>query len=206
MNRPAQAIALVWVSIVAIEVAGTRVQSDTGWVGTWATAPQFSGTADVDTYVNQTLRLIAHTSTSGRKARIRISNTYGDQPLEIGAAHIARRARDADIDPRSDRTLTFRGTASTTIPAGSMTVSDAVDLDVPALADLAISLFLPRSTPVTTVHTLALQTSYVSSGTGDSTGAVRFPSGRTISTWPFLTGIDVAARSHGGAIVAFGSS
>ena len=62
--------------------------------------------------------------------------------------------------------------SSITVPAGSMVVSDLVALDVPALSDLAISLFLPESTRATTSHILALQTNYVSPATGDSTAAV----------------------------------
>jgi lysophospholipase L1-like esterase len=87
-----------------------------------------------------------------------------------------------------------------------MVVSDPVDLDVPALSDLAISLFLPQSTEAKTSHSLAKQTSYVSPETGDSTGAVKFPVAKAINTWPFLTGVDVAASTRGAAIVAFGSS
>jgi lysophospholipase L1-like esterase len=195
--------------VAAIETStGARVRierADTRWIGTWATAPQFSGST-VETYTNQTFRLIVHTSTSGKKVRIRISNLYGGQALDIGAAHIARRTMDAEIDPASDRRLTFRGRASTTIAVGSLMVSDAVDLDVPSLSDLAISLFLPRSTPVTTVHALAKQTSYVATTTGDATAAVRFPTSKTIRSWPFLTGVDVAASANGASIVAFGSS
>ena len=87
-----------------------------------------------------------------------------------------------------------------------MVVSDAVELDVPALSDLAISLFLPKTTEATTLHILAMQTSYVSSDTGDCTADVKFPVATTIHSWPFLTGVDVAASAHGAAIVAFGSS
>ena len=87
-----------------------------------------------------------------------------------------------------------------------MVVSDPAELDVPALSDLAISLFLPKTTEATTLHILAMQTSYVSSDTGDSTADVKFPVAKTIRSWPFLTGVDVAASAHGAAIVAFGSS
>src|SRR5262249_37399863 len=120
--------------------------------------------------------------------------------------HIARRTGDAEIDPGSDRALVFRGRVSTTVAARSVAVSEAVDLDIPPLSDLAISLFFPRPTPVTTLHTLAKQTSYVSTATGNSTMAVRFPVAKPIRTWPFLTGVDVTTSSDGGAIVAFGSS
>jgi lysophospholipase L1-like esterase len=201
------ALALVAVSSTNSPNASSAVErAGQKWIGTWATAPQFSGTTRVETYRNQSLRLIVHTSAAGRKARIKISNVFGDQPLEIGGAHIARRTNDAEIDPASDRTLMFRGQPSTTVPVRSTAVSDAVDLDVPALSDLAISVFLPRTTAATTVHTLALQTNYVSPETGDSTAEVRFPVAKTIAAWPFLTGVDVTTSSLGAAIVAFGSS
>jgi lysophospholipase L1-like esterase len=175
------------------------------WIGTWATAPQPFLPGSLQSFRNQSLRLIVHTSAAGTKVRITISNTFGDHPLRIGGAHIARRTAEADIDPTSDRTLMFNGHASTTVPARSMVVSDPVELDVPALSDLAISLFLPEATEATTSHILAMQTSYVSA-VGDSTAAVRFPVAKTIDSWPFLTGVEVAALPRGVAIVAFGSS
>ena len=100
----------------------------------------------------------------------------------------------------------FLGRSSTRVPARSMVVSDPVELDVPALSDLAISLFFPKTTEATTLHILAMQTSYVSSDTGDCTADVKFPVAKTIHSWPFLTGVDVAASAQGAAVVAFGSS
>jgi lysophospholipase L1-like esterase len=176
------------------------------WIGTWAAAPQPFMPGSLQSFRNQSLRLIVHTSAGGTKVRIKISNAFGNHPLLIGGAHIARRTAAADIDPTSDRTLKFHGGFSTTVPARSIVVSDPVEMDVPALSDLAISLFLPKTTEATTLHILAMQTSYVSSDTGDSTAAVKFPVTKTIDSWPFLTGVDVAASAHGAAIVAFGSS
>jgi lysophospholipase L1-like esterase len=126
--------------------------------------------------------------------------------LTIGSAHIARRTAAADIDPTTDRVVKFHGQSSTNVPAGSMVVSDPVELDVPALSDLAISLFLPKATEAKTSHILAKQTNYVSPETGDHTGEATFPVGKTTRSWPLLTGVDVAAPPHGAAIVAFGSS
>ena len=176
------------------------------WIGTWAAAAQHFIPGNLQTFRNQTVRLIVHVSAGGTKVRIKISNAFGEQPLLIGGAHIARRAAGSDIDPASDRALMFRGHATTTISAGSMVVSDSVDLNVAPLSDLAISLFFPETTDAKTIHVLAKQTNYVSSETGDSTAAIKFPIAKTISSWPFVTGVDVAS-SHGGAsIVAFGSS
>ena len=187
-------------------VSPPRNAAQNTWVGTWATAPQAAPRGQVQTVHNQTLRLIVHTSVGGKRVRIKISNTFGDQPLLIGTAHLARRTSEADIDSASDRALKFHGHSSTTIPPRSMVVSDTVDLDVPALSDLAISLFFPETASVTTSHILAKQTNYVSAETGDASTQVKFPVAKTITFWPFLTGVDVEASPHAAAIVALGSS
>ena len=175
------------------------------WIGTWATSPQPAMPGPVQTFRNQTLRLIVHTSVGGTEVRIKISNTFGDHPLQIGSAHIARRTSETGIDPTSDRPVMFNGHASTTVARRSMVVSDPIELAVPALSALAISVFLPDATEATTSHILAMQTSYVSA-VGDSTAAAKFPVAKTIHSWPFLTGVDVVASARGVAIVAFGSS
>ena len=91
-------------------------RNDGRWIGTWATAAQPARPSAVQTFRNQTLRLIVHTSVAGTKVRITFSNTFGDRPLAIGSAHIARRSSGADIDPASDRALTFRGRPAVIIP------------------------------------------------------------------------------------------
>jgi lysophospholipase L1-like esterase len=176
------------------------------WIGTWAAAPQPAIRGRLQTYQNQTLRLIVHISAGGKKVRIRVSNMFGEQPLLIGSAHVARRTTGAEIDPTSDRTLTFRGRGSANVAARSMVVSDPVDLDVSPLSDLAVSVFLPNSTAATTMHSLALQTNYVSPETGDSAAQAKFSVAKAIASWPFLTGVDVMSSPGGAAIVAFGSS
>lgn len=176
------------------------------WIGTWGAAPQRTVKGRVPTFHNQTLRLIVHTSTGGKTVRVKLSNLFGEQPLVIGGAHVARRVAGADVDPSSDRALMFGKHSSITIPAGTVATSDPVDLGVPALSDIAISLFLPEATQATTLHLLAQQTNYVSTETGDSTAAAAFPISKTISFWPFLAGAEVLASSRGATIVAFGSS
>ena len=204
-------LTIVVASLLALGLIFTTHETSAGkrsgpnWIGTWATAAQPSGPT-VKSYDNQTLRLVVHTSIGGRTLRIRISNTYGDQPLVIGAAHIARRTAGADIDPASDRVVKFSEQTSVTVAPRSIVTSDPVDLEVPALSDLAISIFLPQSTPATTVHSLAKQTNYIYPEIGDHTSEAKFTAAKTMRNWPFLTGVDVAASTHGAAIAAFGSS
>ncbi len=91
-----------------------------------------------------------------------------------------------------------------TIPAGAVVLSDPARLDVPAGGDLAVSLFLPDATPLTSVHRSAFQTSYVASG--NAVGATTLDGPTTISTWPFLVAVDVASRTSQGAVVTLGDS
>ena len=155
----------------------------------------------MQTYTGQTLRLIARASIGGNRVRIRVSNEMGSTPLRIGRATIALRMSGASI--ASPRQLSFGGAASITIPAGAPALSDPIDLAVPAQADLAVSLYLPGTVQATTIHDAALQTNYVSSA-GDYTSTIALPVARSISSWPFLTEIDVDAPVP--AIVALGDS
>ena len=199
------ALLIVLCSISPVSRTSVGKQSSApNWVGTWATAAQPS-LPTPQTYSNQTLRLIVHTSIGGPKVRIKISNAYGDKPLVIGTAHIARRAAAAETEPGSDRALMFSGQTSTTIAAGSTVTSEAVDLEVAPLADLAVSIFLPETTRATTVHNLAKQTNYISAE-GDHTADQKFPVVKTTRSWAFLTEVEVAAAPRAAAIVAFGAS
>lgn len=201
MKTPFRALVPICFAFIA-----TTTFAKDAWVGTWSTATQSAQPADVETFRNQTVRLIVRVSAGGKRVRIRLSNHFGDRALTIGGAHIARRAQDAEIVRESDRVVKFHGKAAVTIPAGSGVVSDPVDLDVPALSDLAISLYFPDAAPAMTAHLLAMQTSYLTAETGDATAAVKFPVAKTISSWPFLTGVDVVTSVRGASIVAFGSS
>ena len=168
------------------------------WLGTWAAAPQHVPSAK--TYANQTIRMIVHVSAGGTKVRVRFSNVFGDAPLVIGSAHVARRASGADVE--GDHVLTFGGKKSVRVERE--VVTDPVDLEVAPHSDLAVSIFLPEQTKATTQHELAKQTNYIADG--DATAAAKFPTASKISNWPFLTGVDVAGSSATVAIVAFGSS
>lgn len=189
------------------------------WVGTWATAvvarPQAApgaaagaGPAALN-FNNQTLRQIVHVSLGGSRLRVVLSNAFGTSPLAVGAASVALRQKDSTIVAGSNRPLTFGGTAAATVAAGAIAVSDPVNLNVPALADLAIDIFLPGNTaastsPLTT-HGSALQTNYVSAA-GNHVGAADLAGSTTTQAWFFLSAVDVSAPAQVGAVVAFGDS
>ena len=191
-------LALILAATLHLQAAGLH------WVATWETSPG-GPAANLRSFKNQTLREIVHTSVSGGSLRIRLSNVYGTKPLVIGAAHVAVRRSGSSPMPGSDRTLTFGGIPTVSIPTGALVVSDAVKLDTPAQTDLAISIFLPEDSPAETVHRAAFQTSYIAAGDVTASAALD-PAAETMTSWPFLVGVDVARSTQVEAIVAFGDS
>jgi lysophospholipase L1-like esterase len=142
-------------------------------------------------------------SVGGARARIRVSNEFGRTPLRLGAARIALRATGSDIATGSDRALSFSGQEGITIPPGARVLSDPVELNVPPLADLAVSLYLPGEVRATTLHHTGLQTNYVSLP-GNFTAVPSLPVQRTVTSCPFLT--DVEVQTSGTAVVTLGDS
>ena len=198
------AIVLVLAGLQLSPTAIARDRDDEGqWVGTWSTSPQaVAAPIQID---GQTLRQIVHTSIGGERVRVRFSNAYGTSSLVIGSAHLAISAGGASIAPGTDRVLKFNGSPTIVIPAGALAVSDPVRLDVPALGDLAVSLYLPENVAATTQHENGQQTNYISAP-GDLTGASTLWPATTSQSFYFLTAVEVRASERASAIVTIGDS
>ena len=203
--------------VALIAVACTRpptsspAPAQSRWFATWAASPVPSAARPprdsvdrVPTLLAQTLRLIVRTSIGGDRARIRLSNEYGDRPLAIGSAHLAVRDSGARTVAGTDRALTFGGKSGITLRPGAVAVSDPVAFDVPKLADVAVSLYLVDSARLVTRHPAAYQTNYVARG--NLVGERNFAPDTSITQWPFLVGIDVSNSAATGVIVTFGNS
>ena len=188
----------------------TPTMSSGNWVGSWGASPSppFADAAQMSkaklTFSNQTLREVVHLSIGGSSIRVRLSNAYGKDAIRIGAAHVALRQKEAAIVAGSDHALTFSGQPSVTIPPNALVLSDAIALEVPPAADLAISIFLPQSTLGAGIHYSAQQTNYIAAG--DVTSAPDISNAMTLASWVFLTGVDVAAPQGATTLVAFGDS
>ena len=190
------------------DTAHSAADENRHWVGTWATAPHqpdlgVPGLANQG-FENQTVRQIMHLSIGGHEVRVRLS-AFGSNGLVVGAARVALREAGAGaaILPESDRVLTFGGSPVISIPPGALVLSDPVKLDVPAFADLAISIYTPGASGPATWHFESRQLSYVSTP-GNFTASANMPVLESMPAWFWLAGVDVA--SDGGAVAAFGGS
>jgi lysophospholipase L1-like esterase len=174
------------------------------WIPTWTTSTA-SAPATV-AFENQTLREIVHTSIGGSRVRVRFSNTLGTETLWINAAHVALRAQESAIVPGTDRELTFGGEQAVLIPNGAVAVSDPVNLDVPAQADLAISVYVAGNFGPPSTHGTALETSFISTP-GNFTAAQVMPVGSTITrSWYYLADVEVTASADTRVLVTLGDS
>ena len=198
---------LLWgLAVLAPTPVATQPVPGAGqWRVAWATSQQGNGSGLVS---NTTVRLIARVTIGGEAVRIRLDNTYGKVPLQIAKASVGLRGRGASLVAGTGRPILFSGRESVTVPAGGTVRSDAVSLQVPALQDLAVSLYLPEIGVAPSQHSGALVTSYAAPAhAGDRTStesAESFPT--TITSMPWLKAIDVLSPSSKGAVVAFGDS
>jgi len=174
------------------------------WVGTWTATP---APGEGAAFNNHTLRMMPRVSVGGRILRVRISNAYGTRPLAVGAAYAGRRISGPAVVAGSNRRLTFGGETSATIAAGSLIVSDPVELELAPLSDLAVSVHLPADLPASFGITgrYARQTNYVSPP-GDFAAEDVMPVGRLTDDWYFVCGVDVVAPGETGAVIAVGDS
>src|SRR5688572_16463253 len=168
-------------SLAALAAACSTLNAPTqqggSWVGTWAASPT-PPPANAKTFENQTVRQVLRVSTAGNRLRVRLTNEYGDKPLEIGAATISLAATDgAPVGKTLD--ITFGGSKATSIPAKSPLLSDPIDLPVKALENISISLFLPSATGPCTCHPQATAVSFISAPGNFTMGA--FPPASTFN-------------------------
>ena len=181
---------------------------DKHWVGTWTASPQSADALVAPipaSFAGQTVRMIAHASIGGSTLRVRFTNELGTDALVIGSAHVALQSAGSTTIAGTDRTLTFAGESTVTIPKGAPMLSDPVDLKVPALGNVVVTIYLPNATVARTYHDLARQTTYLS-GPGNYTSGTAFPTLSTTASWFFLSAIEVLAPPRTVAVVTLGDS
>lgn len=176
------------------------------WVATWSTALHGSEVAPGlgnTGFNNQTLRQVVHTSIGGRQVRVRLS-AFGTGGFVVGAAHVALSAGGPAVVQGSDHLLRFGGKQSISVPPGAPVISDPVELFVPPLTDLAVTIFVPGVSGPATWHFDARQTSYVSpQGDFTNSGVMPLdPMTPTLPSWFWLAGVEVLAQEQAGVIAA----
>jgi lysophospholipase L1-like esterase len=198
---------------------GGRDAALSAWVASWAAMPQLTEPGNMppapftqpgQVLTDTTLRQTLHTSIGGHVLRLRVSNAFGGAPLPITKVAVALpaggRAGVSAIQPGTSRRVTFGGRTSIVIPTGALMVSDPVALDLPGQANLAVTLYLAegQASENITSHPGSRTTSFLVRG--DATDATDLPGATPVDHWYFISGLEVRARRHAGAVAIVGDS
>src|SRR5437763_992854 len=201
----ARALTLTLALAAAVACAPASATPRQQWVGTWTAAQQLVEPRNMPPapgLSGSTLRQLIHTSVGGSTLRVRLANTFGDGPLAVTAAHVARSLGGSAIEVASDRALTFGRLDSVRIAPGLEATSDPLEYEVPALGDLAVTIHIGAAPAEVTGHPGSRTTSYLQAGQWVS--SAELPDAVTTDHWYVIAGLDVAAE--GAAVVTLGNS
>lgn len=186
-----------------------KIEPVDGWYATWAAAPlsaEFEQTPWKPTLEDNTCRQQLRVSIGGEKIRLTFSNEYGTEDLVIESAHIAHllNAGSPAIDVSTDTTITFNGSEQIRIAAGETAVSDEIAFSFEALDLLAVTAKFGSAPSFPTCHREADCAAWVVEG--DHVGDENFSRVELMSSWYYLSRIDVWAQAGTEVVVCIGDS
>jgi lysophospholipase L1-like esterase len=190
------------VSLLVQSAAAQAPSPQERWLTTWGTS--LHQPAANPAFSNQTVRMSVRASVGGRRVRVQLANPFATAPVVLGPVHIALQGQGSAIVSGSDRALTFSGKQTVKIPPGAVMVSDPVNLEVPPLGTLAISVYAPEGTGTAPRQSTSLRTHYIAAG--NVTGEAELAGATTTQAWFWISAVEVIAPANAGAIVALGAS
>ena len=178
------------------------------WVGTWATAPQTVVKSFMpynNCMTNRSVRQVVKVSIGGDVIRLKLSNIYSMQPVEIRSIYIAHAKDSSDIDAKTAQYFKFGNSYKTVIPAGKQIVSDALKFKLRNLERVAITINYTSAPEIPTVHMGSRTTSYIMKGVTNA--HTNFAKAFRENHWYNISGIDVYTMSNNmSAIAIIGNS
>ena len=178
------------------------------WVGTWATAPQTVVKSFMpynNCMTNRSVRQVVKVSIGGDVIRLKLSNIYSMQPVEIRSIYIAHAKDSSDIDAKTAQYFKFGNSYKTVIPAGKQIVSDALKFNLRNLERVAITINYTSASEIPTVHMGSRTTSYIIKGVTNAHS--NFEKAFRENHWYNISGIDVYTMSNNmSAIAIIGNS
>ena len=178
------------------------------WVGTWATAPQTVVRSFMpynNCMTNRSVRQVVKVSIGGDVIRLKLSNIYSMQPVEIRSIYIAHAKDSFSIDAKSAQYFKFGNSYKTVIPAGKQIVSDALKFNLRKLERVAITINYTSAPEIPTVHMGSRTTSYIMKGVTNAHSS--FKEAFQENHWYNISGIDVYTMSNNmSAIAIMGNS
>ena len=178
------------------------------WAGTWATAPQTVVKSFMpynNCMTNRSVRQVVKVSIGGDVIRLKLSNIYSMQSVEIRSIYIAHAKDSFAIDAKTAQYFKFGNSYKTVIPAGKQIVSDALKFNLRNLERVAITINYTSAPKVPTVHMGSRTTSYIMKGVTNAHS--NFEKAFRENHWYNISGIDVYTMNNNmSAIAIIGNS
>ncbi|CAI7628942.1 unnamed protein product [Penicillium manginii] len=197
-----------------------RSDENDHWVGIWATMPQlvepanlppvpFNGSDSV--FYDSTLRQTIQVGLEANTIRLRLSNAFGVNNLNITSAAVSRtsnsQAGTSVLQPGSTQKLQFSGKSSISIPSGGLAITDPIIFPVQAQSVLMIDLFLEHGQEgfAITGHPGSRTTSFMSIddqvGEKNLTGSVQ-----SSEHWYFISAVEGLLNKRASSFAIVGDS
>ena len=199
--------------IALLSLACTGLEAQNVWKGTWATAVEYTGKGDMpkESLSNRSCRQVVHVSFGGNEMRLKLSNEFSKEPVDIKSVYIAETDASAnwEIKAKTVKYLKFNGMKNVTIAPGKAIYSDDLKFTLKAGQRLTITIDYGEQTPEhATSHRGSRTTSYI------VTSSVRtakpmdksFVEGEKVDHWYNLSAIDVKTDVKTPVVAVLGNS
>ncbi len=200
-------------SFLCFTASVTTMTAQNVWKGTWAAAAEWTGMGDMPktSLSNRSCRQVIHVSFGGKEIRLKLSNEFSAQPVEIKSVYIA----DTDaacnwfVKDKTARYLRFGGKKAVTIAAGKAVYSDACPYDLKAGQRLTITIDYGKQTPKhATSHRGSRTTSYIVNGQQKTAKPMDkcFDDGEKVDHWYNIAAVEVKTFEKVPVVAVLGNS
>ncbi|KAJ7108603.1 SGNH hydrolase [Mycena epipterygia] len=186
------------------------------WIDTWTSMPQlteaanlppppFNGTTNV--FFNSTIRQTLHMSIGGDQIRVRFSNAFGVNNLQITAATVALPVGGVSgasaITTSTLKTLTFSGSPSFSVPNGALVVSDPIAFTIKPQSTITVTLYLAQGQDGfdITSHPGSRATSWISFGNLVQAQNITGPATTSLAHWYFVSAVETFVASASAFVI-----
>ena len=202
-------LAGIFIGMLLLGCSGSKslLDKNSGWVGTWTTAPQLVEPHNMPPapgLTDYTIRQIVRVSVGGEEVRLRFSNAFSKSPVEMKLAAIAQVSEGGSIDVSSQKLLKFNKNESVKMTPGGEVFSDPFKFNLKPGSLVAITIHFGKTSPDVTGHPGSRTTSFILPGnniaSADFSGSVK------TDHWYVIQSMDVKASKSSKAVAVLGNS
>ena len=155
---------------------------------------------------NNSLRQIFKISVGGDKFRIKLSNKYGNDTLEIKSISLSKSHSQGSgqILLNSIKKLTFNNSEPISISKGEEIYTDIFDYSLESCSEIVVSIFFGKVPTELTGHKFSLTNSFIEKG--NKINEEKFSLENKIEHWYFIANMEVLTNKQIKGLVCFGDS